>query len=115
MTRVQPGEIPTPRQLELDRREDPDGVVVTIHGELDLATMSELEWALHEIEATNPRRILLDLRGLDFMDGSGLSVMMSAARSAAASGHLLVLRRGPHQVQRLFDLTGLSDHFTFED
>jgi anti-anti-sigma factor len=49
------------------------------------------------------------------MDSSGLKLMIRAGQSAQANGHRLALRRGSPQVQRLFELTGVLDGFTFED
>jgi anti-sigma B factor antagonist len=97
------------------RRSDAHGVVLALDGELDLASAPGLEQELREIEATGPDRILIDLRGLRFMDCTGLAVMLRAQQSAEANGHQLALRRGPNQVQRLFELTELLEHFTFED
>jgi anti-sigma B factor antagonist len=49
------------------------------------------------------------------MDSTGLSLIVQAHKSARANGHRFALRRGTSQVQRLFELTGLDDHLTFED
>jgi stage II sporulation protein AA (anti-sigma F factor antagonist) len=59
--------------------------------------------------------LLIDLSRLDFMDSTGLAVMIRAQRAAQANGHRLSLRHGPTHILRLFELTGLLDHFTFED
>ena len=48
------------------------------------------------------------------MDSTGLTVLVQALRFSEASGHQLILRRGPQQIQRLFDVTGIEDRFTFE-
>jgi anti-sigma B factor antagonist len=104
-----------PGQLEIQRHADSHGVVLALRGELDLLSAPEFEQKRREIEATRPGRILIDLRNLDFMDCTGISLMIGAQQSAHANGHLLALRRGPNQVQRLFQLLGLLDHFTFLD
>jgi anti-anti-sigma factor len=106
--------LPTPDRFEVRSRPDTHGVVLTLVGELDLASVPELELALWRIEATNPGRILIDLRCLGFMDCAGMSVIIRAQQSADTHGHRLVLRPGPHQVQRLFALTGWIDRFVFE-
>jgi anti-sigma B factor antagonist len=104
-----------PGQLEIQRHADSHGVVLTLRGEIDLGSAPEFEQELREIQATQPGRILIDLRSLDFMDCTGISLLIRAQQSAEANGHLLALRRGPDQVHRLFELTGLLDHFTFLD
>jgi anti-sigma B factor antagonist len=104
-----------PRQLEIHRHGDAGGVVLVLQGELDLASAPELAQELRELEATDVGRILIDLREVRFMDATGISLMIRAQQSADANGHRLALRRGPDQVQRLFQLTGVLDRFTFQD
>jgi anti-anti-sigma factor len=96
-------------------RSDESGVVLVLQGELDLASAPQVEQELRKIEATTSDRILIDLRGPRFIDSTGISLMIQAQDSAHANGHRLALRRGPNQVQQLFRLTGLLDHFAFED
>ncbi len=104
-----------PRPLEVHRRADPHGVVLVLEGEVDLGSAPKIEHELRKIQEARPERIVIDLRRLDFMDCTGLALMIRAQRTAQASGHRLALRRGPAQVQRLFQLTGLADEFTFLD
>ena len=49
------------------------------------------------------------------MDSTGLALMIKAQQSAEANGHRLAFRRGTSQVQRLFELSGVLERFTFED
>jgi anti-sigma B factor antagonist len=104
-----------PRHLQIQRNADAHGVVIALRGELDLGSAPHFEQQLGEIQETPPGRILIDLRSLDFIDCTGIALMIRAQQSAHANGHRLALRRGPRQVQRLFQLTGLLDHFTFVD
>lgn len=104
-----------PGHLSIKREPDPHGIVLRLVGELDLASVRELDRQLRELEAASPGRLLIDLGGLDFMDSSGLALLIRAQQSANANGHRLTLRPGPAQVQRLFELTDAVDRFTFED
>ena len=104
-----------PAQLEIRRHEDEHGVILALAGELDLGSAPELERALREAEATNPRRVVIDLRCLAFMDCTGIAIITRAQQSADAQGRRLALRSGPGQVLRLFELTGLVPRFTFLD
>ncbi len=94
---------------------DSRGAVLALSGELDLATFPELDRQLRAAGEAHPGRLLVDLRGLEFIDSVGLGSIIRAQRSVEAGGHELVLRRGAGQVQRLFELVGISDQFTFED
>jgi anti-sigma B factor antagonist len=104
-----------PGHLEIQRDADAHGVVVALRGELDLGSAPHFQQELREIQEARPARILIDLRSLDFIDCTGIALMIRAQQSAHANGRRLALRRGPRQVQRLFQLTGLLDHFTFLD
>ena len=61
------------------------------------------------------RRVVLDLRELEFMDSSGLRLVALAERRLGAAGRGLVLVRGPEAVQRVFEITRMEDHLTFVD
>ncbi len=104
-----------PPHLEVHRHADAHGVVLALEGEVDVGSAPRFEQELRQLEIAQPERIVIDLHRLDFMDCTGLALMVRAERSARANGHQLALRRGPAQVQRLFRLTGLLDHFTFLD
>lgn len=115
MTEIPAYDPTVPGNLRIERKPDEDGIVVALVGELDLASVPELDRELHELDGTYAGRLLIDLAGLDFMDSTGLALMIRAQQSAHANGHQLRLRRGPAQIQRLFELTRLVEHFTFED
>jgi anti-anti-sigma factor len=106
---------PVPGPLRIVSRQDDDGVVISLSGELDLASAPDLERELQEAEAGRPARVLIDLRGLAFMDSTGLQALLRARERATGADYTLALRRGPHQVQRVFELTKTVDAFTFED
>jgi anti-sigma B factor antagonist len=52
-------------------------------GELDLATVSVLEDQVRELLAVGFEQLIIDLRGLSFMDVSGLRLLLSLARHAS--------------------------------
>jgi stage II sporulation protein AA (anti-sigma F factor antagonist) len=89
--------------------------IVALDGELDLASAPELERELLRAEAEGARRIVIDLANLGFMDSTGLQSLLRARERARSNAYELKLRRGPHQVQRVFELTKTVDAFTFED
>jgi anti-anti-sigma factor len=94
---------------------DAQGMVVTVGGELDLETAPMLDRALGDIDETQVRRLLIDLRRVTFMDSTGLASIVRAHQFAQSNGQALVLRRGSRQVQRLFQLTGVDARLTFVD
>jgi anti-anti-sigma factor len=106
---------PVPGQLFVERRTEGDALVVALSGELDLASTPILERELREAEAAAPARLVIDLSGLGFMDSTGLQALLRARERGSENVHELLLRRGPHQVQRVFELTKTTSLFTFED
>jgi anti-sigma B factor antagonist len=107
---------PIPGQLVIEKTQEADGVVLALSGELDLASAPVLERELRDAEATSPPRLVIDLAGLAFMDSTGLQALLRARERANTDGqHQLLLRRAPHQVQRVFELTKTGDAFTFDD
>ena len=87
---------------------------IQARGELDVATAPILEAALGE-ELRRSNTVTLDLDGLDFMDSSGLSVLVAnLKRARSAGGDLVVIVTKP-SLRRLFDLTGLSEMFNLGD
>jgi anti-sigma B factor antagonist len=91
-----------------------DGAVrVCPHGELDISTVPELEQHLRDALAGGARRIVIDLRGLEFMDSTGLTLVTRYNNESRRDGFEFMLVRGDARIQRLFDLTGLGDYFTF--
>lgn len=108
-------DVPIPGALQIESRRDGDTLVIALSGELDLASAPDLERELQAGEATSPGQITIDLTELGFMDSTGLQSLLRARERAAESGYALSLRRGPHQVQRVFELTKTAEAFTFAD
>ena len=108
-------DVPAPGPLSIGSRRDGDAVIIILQGELDLASAPDLERELKDAEATSPNRVTIDLSGLGFMDSTGLQALLRARERAGSASYELTLRRGPHQVQRVFELTRTVDAFSFED
>ena len=93
---------------------DDGGIQLTLVGELDLATLHLLE---DELDRTAPseKRLVLDLRALEFIDSSGLHALLRADRRLRDAGGELIIIRGPRAVDRLFRLTGLDTRLRIVD
>jgi anti-sigma B factor antagonist len=77
---------------------------VRVAGELDLASSPQLRHALGEAQQA-ARLVVLDLRALSFIDGSGVHVILDFARDARQQKGWLLVVRGYAQVERLLTLT----------
>ena len=89
----------------------PQVVRVTLEGELDLGSAYAFDRRLLAIEQTQPKMIVVDLRGLTMLDSAGLGRLVSAQRRARRGGWKLVLVRGGRAIQRVLQMTQLVDHF----
>jgi anti-anti-sigma factor len=90
--------------------------LIALTGELDLSGAAPLDEEIDRLAgAEGVRRVVLDLRGLEFMDSSGLRLVALAERRLGAADRELVLVRGPEAVQRVFAITRMDDHLTFVD
>ena len=68
-----------------------------------------------EPRSNGVRHLVLDLRGLTFMDSTGLRVVMRWDGTAREAGLAPVFIPGPPAVQRVFETTRLMDRLTFVD
>ena len=96
-------------QLALETTQIGDHDVVVASGEIDLASASRVEVAL---EPFSGQPVVLDLRGVEFMDSAGLKVLLNQRSRIEESGGELRLVVGEGAVARLLALTGVSDAFS---
>ena len=99
--------------LALRSRRDGDTHVIGLLGELDIAGASTLESELLRVEATDAAQIVVDLGSLDFIDSTGIRLIVMAADRCA--GGRLTLLRGPQRVHRVFEITDLASRLPFAD
>lgn len=84
-------------------------MLIEVSGELDLASGPTLESELDKFSAPETTLVIVDLRRLEFMDSTGLSIIVRAHQRLSQDGCELGLVRGSPQVQRLLDLTGVAE------
>ena len=89
-----------------------DAIVVTVQGELDLATVDLLSHRLAEI-CERAVAITIDLRRVSFIDCVALRLLIAAHADGAARGCQVDFIQGPRTVQRVFELTGTLEMLPF--
>jgi len=104
---------PLEHEFEVEVTAEPRGTVVTVSGELDVASSQILEKALARLEGEST--VIVDLRGLTFVDSTGLGVLVRAHQLAKEHSRRFGLVRGDGQVNRLLTLTGLNDELLVGD
>src|SRR3954452_2747732 len=102
--------------FSVGQHDDGDALVFVPRGELDLATAPELEAAvLGALE--DGRRVVIDLRELEFMDSSGVRVLIAAHGKAGDGGERLTLVRPPNgsTVERILEIAGVDQALRMVD
>jgi anti-sigma B factor antagonist len=96
---------PSP-SLRILLRPDPERVVVSVAGEIDIDTVGGLRSALDDLQCRGWRSIALDLREVGFMDSSGLHLLL--ATCTGADGSAVWLEHGSDEVRRVLELSGVA-------
>lgn len=78
--------------------------VVSPHGEIDIATAAKVQHALDT--ARGAEALVFDLREVEFIDTSGLRLIVEERHRAEADGYGFAVVRGSSQVQRLLEIAG---------
>jgi anti-sigma B factor antagonist len=100
--------------LTYDVHLDRDGAVVRLHGDFDLVAAPHVEAILGEVLESAVAGVVVDLRGLQFIDSAGVHTLLAAQRSAERRACALSLVRGRRRVHRVFELTATEPLFTFD-
>lgn len=103
-------------RLELETTRNGTVAVVRPVGELDLSGAAILEAEFDRLtEEPEIAAVVLDMRGLEFMDSSGLRLVVVADMKAREAGRRFSLVRGDDTVHRVFEITRMSDRLDFVD
>jgi anti-anti-sigma factor len=88
----------------------PGVAVVEVSGEVDLATIDQVEEVLAEVVGTGGR-VVVDLSGCDFIDSSGLRTLVTARSAAEESGGSLALVTQDAGILRVLSVAALDRVF----
>jgi anti-sigma B factor antagonist len=95
------------KALTVRARREPGYMIVTVAGEVDIATVTRLRERLSALSAAGVP-LVADLDQVSFIDATGLGALAGAAREAAAHGISLYVVCARPQTRRLFRVTGLD-------
>lgn len=95
-----------PGELTIDVLQRADRVILKLGGDLDLNNSALLQRAIADAGVSPGGTLVLDIEKLDFLDSSGLRVLLGAAEDAHRQGRRFAVTQGSQQVQRLLDITG---------
>ncbi|WP_163513405.1 STAS domain-containing protein [Fodinicola acaciae] len=97
--------------LSVDVSESAGVTVVTVAGELDMATEPEFSRQVEARIDAAPRAVVLDLSGLGFVGSAGLKALVEQQQHAELRQVSLRLVLGGSPIERLLELTGLEATF----
>lgn len=77
---------------------------IRISGELDISSVDEVRTVVDSVLAENPRHLVVDMAELEFMDSTGIALLLAAAQSVER----LELHNPRATVRRVLEMTGLT-------
>ncbi len=94
----------------MQRDHDARTSIVSVEGELDLATAPRLKWMLMDAIETGHHRLVVDLTDATFMDSMTLSVLVTVKRTLGEDPHLAIVCTRENLLQ-IFEFAGLDGVF----
>jgi anti-anti-sigma factor len=102
--------------LEVTAEEHPGQTRIVLTGELDIASTQQFERQLEAAEAQDADdALVVDLRGVEFVDSTGLRALISADERVRSRGRRMIVVRGPGAVERLLTITQLDQRLELVD
>jgi anti-anti-sigma factor len=95
-----------PSEFSVEVRRERHAAIVVPRGELDIASAPALQAQLECVWQSGAEQVIVDLREVEFMDSTGLAVIISAHRHAQEAGRAFGVVDGGEQVHKLLSLTG---------
>jgi anti-anti-sigma factor len=90
-------------------RQEPGGVVLDLRGEINGFGQEALDAAYAEAETKDPETILLNFEEVDYINSTGIALIVGLlAKARASRRRLLAYGLSDHYVE-IFDITRLSD------
>lgn len=102
-----------PIGLSIEARPKRETVEIIPSGELDLASVEQLQRELERQIDVGFARIIIDLRRVEFLDSTALHLILSAHARAEREAWQLAIIPGPRAVQRIFEITHTIDRLPF--
>jgi len=102
-------------ELALDVRKTAAFSVVDVKGEIDVYTAPKLREKLIELVSEGSYNVVVNLEGVDFLDSTGLGVLVGALKRVKAHDGTLALVCTQEKILKIFKITGLTKVFPIHD
>jgi len=93
-------------------RQDGENVVAILTGEIDMHRAPQVTNAIGSLLESRPRRVIIDLSEVSYMDSSGVGTLVHLFRQVKANESKLVLVGPGRRVRSIFEITRLDEFFT---
>jgi anti-sigma B factor antagonist len=101
----------TAMELALTARTDGDFEIIEVGGEIDVYTAPRLREAIVAAVEAGHSRLIIDVRKVDFLDSTGLGVLVGALKRVRADGGSLDIVCTQERILKIFQITGLDKVF----
>lgn len=91
-----------------------DFVKVSLAGEIDIYTAQSLKEKLYSIVDANPSDLRIECGGLNYIDSTGLGILVGALKKTKLHGKNIYLENLKDNIKKLFVITGLNKLFIIE-
>jgi anti-sigma B factor antagonist len=98
--------------VDVQAGDDPGTAIVILRGALDVHSAPVVRERLQAVLAAGLKAIIVDLHDVEFIDSTGLGVLIGARRRSQDAGVKLLLARPSRATHRLLAITGMRRHFT---
>jgi anti-sigma B factor antagonist len=101
-----------PDRIEVTTRTINDATILSPQGEIDLSRAPSLREQLNLAQSKRPRRLIVDLSAVPYMDSSGVATLVEAMQHARRQGGKLILSAMQDRVRSIFEIARLDMVFT---
>ena len=101
--------------LSVTSHEQGGRTVVAVGGEIDVYTAPQLRERLNDLVADGQYHLVVDMQGVEFLDSTGLGVLVGGLKKVRAHNGSLQLICSQDRLLKIFRITGLAKVFTIHD
>jgi anti-sigma B factor antagonist len=102
-------------ELTVTSRQEGPRTVVAVRGEIDVYTAPVLRERLSDLVSSGQYHLVLDLEGVDFLDSTGLGVLVGALKRVRPHDGEIVLVCAQERILKVFRITGLTSVFPIHE
>lgn len=98
-------------ELTVSSRQEGEHTVISVSGEIDVYTAPSLRERLNELVAAGHYDLVVDMAGVEFLDSTGLGVLVGGLKRVRSHGGTLRLVCAQEKILKVFRITGLTKVF----